>query len=172
MSKKIIGIELALMFLILFILIKPEISGFVPKNYVKNLTYQSYSGFLFKKEVTRYPIKVSIKPLEGNKSRINFGIAGEKYELNFGYMPLNTSSMKFIEIKNENNLPSKIWIRVYGNVTDLVEVNNSNFTLGSGEERKINVLLNATKLGNYSGELDIESKTPKYKPLQLLLPYI
>ncbi|MEM7817044.1 MAG: hypothetical protein QXZ20_03965 [Candidatus Aenigmatarchaeota archaeon] len=131
-----------------------------PKDIVSEKEVLNYSSLLFNYKVIRYPTSVEITKPEEN---INVGLVTDPWNLNFGSIPGNGSSVKrYIAITNLEKKYSTIKLKVYGNISSLISFNKNDFTLN--ESTAVEVILNSTNanFGNYTGEIDIIIKVPKY----------
>jgi len=114
-------------------------------------------GILFTEEITRYPIKLNVVPLEKGK----LGISTETSILNLGEVPKGFVVRKSIKLKNEKKIPACVKVEVYGNVSAFIEVNPTSFVF-KNETRTIEIIAKSEELGNYTGELEIKIRKIKY----------
>ncbi len=96
------------------------------------------------------PLKVTV-----NRTGYDYGIAISSTELNFGEMPIGGVSRKFIIIRNSGDHLAFVRFEISGNISDMVRVNRNNLLLSPDQKTEIDVLLNATRFGSYSGMLVI-----------------
>jgi hypothetical protein len=118
--------------------------------------------YVFKLE-KNYTTKVSIIE-EKNTSNIFLGITGDNLE--FGVIPLKAVSKRFFNLSNNDNVKDyKILLTVKGNISSMVNFDKNNFILRKEESATITVFLDsslALKPGNYTGEISVISKRPKF----------
>jgi len=167
MKNKIIIIFVIAFFIFLLILLREPSES---QDIVKDKLVLNYSNLLFNYKIIRYPSSVEITPSsEGN---MNVEIVTDPWNLNFGGVPGNGSSIKrYIGITNLKEKYNKIKIKPYGNISLLVNFSKNDFTLKENESAVVEVGLytDTAKSGNYSGEIDVIIKVPKYDFLSILL---
>lgn len=133
----------------LFLIIEPRITGFV-----SNVTVQRFKTFPFTYEVVRYPAKVEIIKKNGS---LNLGMSADPWILDFGSFPPGVGSKKIINLENPTNKTYRVELRARGNISGMIKFDKNDFLLEKGGKMKVSVLLNSSlsKIGNYSGEVDI-----------------
>jgi len=160
-ETKIFLILLTVLFLILISLQElPE-----PQDFVKERTFTNYSNLFFYYEITRYPSGVEVVSSTPIDENVTLGFVVDPWNLNFGIVPTNGSYVKrHIELTNLREIPTRINLKVYGNITPLVSFSENNFVLHENEKVTIDVYLftNNTEIGNYLGEVDVIAKKPRY----------
>ena len=164
----ILGIVLILVFGgIAAMLFSPK----APATFVKNQTMDTDENALFTYEINRYPANVRISNTTGEN--ITVGFALEPGSINFGIVPTGGSAGKrFITLQNIAEKQSKITLTAYGNISQMVQFSDNNFLLSKDAPKSIEIIIqtkNETMLGNYSGEIDIIVKKPKYGFAERLL---
>ena len=141
------------------------------KGFVTNRTFEKSEDIIFNYEITKYPCNFEIiktKPEED----IFIGVTVDTWNLNFGTIQAGNSARRYIELTNSKDESVKINFNVYGNITPLITFNKNNFVINENETSKITVSLttaNTTFPGNYSGEIDVVTKIPKYNFAQSIL---
>lgn len=141
-----------------------------PKNFVKNQTFVIYSDLFFVYEITKYSSNVKVAPEEGQ--RITLGFVTDPWNLNFGIMPIGSYGTRHLNISNSGKNRVRVFFKVYGNIEQLISFSRNNFILNPGQSAYIDVFLkttNLTKLGNYTGQIDVITKKPKFNFLYLFL---
>jgi hypothetical protein len=128
------------------------------------------SLFFFKKTV-KYPVKVSFINVS-NVSKTPIGISTVTYELDYGILPPGTGATKLIKLRNKNEIPAKVSLKVYGNVTQFLEFGKNNFILEENSSRDVYIRASSSEVGNYSGTLEVVVKKPLHRWLVWLLPFI
>jgi hypothetical protein len=114
-------------------------------------------------KLVTYDLKVNVTDLRVNNSKILIGISGDPYEMNFGTLPENLSVKKFLDLKNNEKIEALIKLSIDGNISDFIEISDTNFILKNGEEKQVEIFFNGTaRKGFYEGNLSIEILTPKY----------
>jgi|GEM_PF-669811 len=135
-----------------------------PKMLVNNQTLVIDENALFTYEINRYPSGVQISNV--TEKNITIGFALTPGSINFGVVPTGGNAGKrFITLQNTAVKPSKITLKAYGNIAPMVKFSDNNFLLSKDAPKPIEIILetkNGTLLGNYSGEIDIIVKKPKY----------
>ena len=159
--KWLIVLFLVLLFS-LFLTLKPRITGFVT-----NVTIQRFKTFPFTYEIVRYPAKVEITKENGS---LNLGMSADPWILDFGSFPPGIGSKKIINLENPTNKTYRIKLRAKGNISGMIKFDKNNFLLEKGEKTKVSVLLNSSlsRVGNYSGEVDVIYKWIPYPYLDFL----
>lgn len=134
-----------------------------PKELVSEQTISNYSNLLFDYKIMSYPTGAEIVPYTGDN--IDIGIVSDPWNIKFGIIPGNGSyGKRYISIKNSKGVPSRIELRAYGNISPLINFSANDFVLNQNQSSAIEVSLytDSAGFGNYSGEIDVISKTPKY----------
>jgi len=163
----IILLIILVLFLIFLIFYEPN----VKTNFVENMTVEKTEDLFFVYETVMYPSNVQIIRLK-NKSNITVGITGDPWNINFGLIPIGVESRRFVNLANYKNENYKVKINVYGNISPMISFDKNNFIMHKGDELKLTVLLNSTvsaKTGNFTGEIDIISKSVKFQFLEVFL---
>lgn len=133
-----------------------------PKEFASNQSASNYSNLMFNYEIIRYPTGAEIVSSNDN---VSLGFVTDPWNIKFGIVPGNGSyEQRFVSIKNNKAIASRIIMKTYGNITPFVNFSSSDFLLDSGQSSAIEISLytGSAPFGNYSGEIDVISKTPKY----------
>jgi hypothetical protein len=165
-NRVVIALVLVAIVILLFILTRDPSE---PKDLIRNTTALNYSNIFFNYKVIRYPTDVEITPPESN---MNVGVVTDPWNLDFGNLPGNGSYVKrYIGISNLKESYNRITIKPYGNITSLLNFSKNDFTLKENESVAVEVDMytDSAKFGNYSGEIDVIIKVPKYNFLRMLL---
>ena len=120
--------------------------------------------------IVKYKLKANVTELRINNSKLLLGISNDPTEFNFGIVPENITVKKILNLKNNENFDSLIEIHIDGNISDYIKVEEENFLLKGKENKQIDITFNATKIGYYTGEVEVYITTPKYEflaPLSL-----
>lgn len=135
-----------------------------PEKLAENQTISIEEGVLFAYEITRYPTNVEISNASGQN--ISLGFSLEPGNLNFGIVPTGGNMGKrVITLENVADAPSKILLVAYGSIAPMIKFSGNDFLLTNKAPKPIEITLETEKgtaLGNYSGEIDIIVKKPKY----------
>jgi hypothetical protein len=140
-----------------------------PNEFVNEKNISNYSNFLFDYKIIKYPTSAEIVPYTGEN--IDLGIVTDPWNIKFGTIPGNGSYEKrYVSIKNSKEISSRIKLKAYGNISPLVNFSRNDFILNENESSVIEVTLytESAEFGNYSGEIDVILKTPKYDLLAAL----
>jgi hypothetical protein len=167
--KKEIVIAVIIIVLVMFLFIS-TIEPPEPKDFVNDKTILNYTNIFFNYKIIRYPTSAEIVPTSGGN--VNIGMVTDPWNLKFGSLPGNKSFIKrYIGVTNLNEKYNKINLKVYGNITPLVNFSKNSFVLNENESTvvEVNLYSDSANLGNYSGEIDIIIKVPKYEPLRVFL---
>jgi len=141
-----------------FVLIKLTFNTNFITNFLTEKTDKLFYVFELEK---KYETKVSI--IDQNTSDIFLGITADNLE--FGIIPLSAVSKRFINLTNDDEINYIILLKSTGNISPMVKFDNNNFILHKGENTTITVLLDssfASNPGNYTGEVSIISKRPRF----------
>lgn len=173
-KKKLGKVEFLLLVLICvsFFLYTQIFYSVKPKKFVKNYTSEDRKTLFFVYKITRYPTFGNVTELKIENKTISIGVATEPTQLNFGLIPANFTVRKIITIKNYENVPVKVKMKVFGDIKDFISFSRNDFILLPNEETKIYITFNATKLGNYTGEIDVIVKKPRSTILLPLLKMV
>jgi hypothetical protein len=146
--------------LLFFALIKLTFNTSFITNYLIEKTDKLF--YVFKLE-NKYETKVSIIE-EKNISNILLGVTGDNLE--FGVIPLKSVSKRFFNLSNNDNVKNyKIQLIVTGNISPMVNFDKNNFILHKDDNTTVTIILDsslASKSGNYTGEISVISKRPKF----------
>jgi hypothetical protein len=142
---------------------------FEPKEFVSEREVLNSSSMIFSYNIIRYPTSAEVLQYSGEN--ISMGFVTDPWNIKFGSVIGNGTTVKrFIGIKSSAGKYSRINIRAYGNITPMVGFSKNNFILSENESVAIEVMFDTqnASYGNYSGEIDVVSKTPKYNLLQII----
>jgi hypothetical protein len=166
--KKEVIIVVIVLIILFFFIVTMEPSE--PKEFVNDKVILNYTNLLFNYKIIRYPTSAEIVPF--TEKNINIGFVTDPWNLKFGNTPGNGSYItRYIAITNLKEKYNKIKLKAYGNITPLVNFSKNNFVLNENESVAIEVNFNtdSAALGNYTGEIDIIIKVPKYDFLKTLM---
>ncbi|MFH8120342.1 MAG: hypothetical protein QXS37_06075 [Candidatus Aenigmatarchaeota archaeon] len=158
---------LILIFLAVLMALFPGYSE--PKSLVENMSFQKSSNFFFTFEVTSYPSKVEIIPFEQN---ITVGLVADPWNLNFGIIPLPGYGRRQVVVSNFEKSRVRVYFKVYGEIKPFVRFSKENFILYPNQSETIIAFLNtskASRVGNYSGQIDVIVKKPNFAFLESLV---
>lgn len=164
-SKKVFLIASAIVLLLIFAIVYAFSAPYsAPSQFVENQTVTSEETMFFTYEISRYPTKVEISNI--TEKNISIGFSLEPWNLNFGIVPTGGSmGNRFINLENTADRASKIKLVAYGNIADMVTFSDNDFLISKNAPKPVKITLETKKdtpLGNYSGEIDIIVKKPKY----------
>lgn len=157
--------KVALISIIIFVLLFLFTQPFQPKSFVSNKTFEKHSDFFFTYEIVRYPSSAEVLSIQPYQEKLTLGVVVDPWNLNFGKIPFgNNFATRFIELDNLKEKDAKIFFKVYGNISPFVNFTKNNFILKPNESVTIEVKFFAEKaeIGNYTGEIDVTIKRPKY----------
>ena len=161
-------ITIAIVILIIFLFIA-TIDPSEPTELANEKTITNYSNLFFDYKIIRYPTSAEIVPV--TEENINLGVVTDPWNIKFGVIPGNGSSVRrYINIKNTNGNFSKIKLKTYGNITPLVNFSKNDFILNGNESAviEVNLYSESADVGNYSGEIDVIVKAPKYDLFKII----
>ena len=143
-----------------------------PKKFVENVTSETEKSFFFLQTTIRYPAKGNVTELKIENQTLSVGVSVETFQLHFGRVPQNLTVRKIITLRNNENVPVKVRLRAFGNISQLIRFSKDELLLQPKKEARIYVIFNATKIGWFVGEVDVYLKKPKYRFLVPLLKVI
>ncbi len=175
--SKCIKITLITIVAIIILILFSEIYGNYnpPNSYVLNETRERVANYPFGKNlffdeyVIRYPLNVSVVSFGNGK--VPLGISTDTDKLDFGILPLNFSERKKINIRNPTNKNVELRMYSFGNITKLLKY-TKRIVVAPRQTKEITIKLNATEIGNYTGELDVLIRYPKNKLFEGLIKWI
>jgi hypothetical protein len=132
---------------------------------VINKTVLAYSDLFFDYEVTKYESGAEVTGIYSSNKNLTLGVVVDPWNIEFGSIPTgNNTGTRFISLENLKEKESKVSFKVYGNISPFVDFSRNNFILHSNEKTMVEASFytNSSKIGNYSGEIDVIIKTPKY----------
>jgi len=163
--KKEITVAIVILIIILFV---ATLGPAGPTELTSEKTITNYSNLFFDYKIIRYPTSAEI--VSSTEENINLGIVTDPWNIKFGVIPGNGSSVRrYINVNNNGNF-GKIKLRTYGNITPLVNFSKNDFTLNGNESAaiEVNLFTESVEFGNYSGEIDVIVKVPKYDLLKII----
>lgn len=143
-----------------------------PEEIINEAGFFHTESTLFLRDIVRYPLRANVTPLRTTDSKIRVGVSIETDELNFGVVSENLTVRKFINLKNNGKVPVKICIPSYGNIKPYIITRKNNFILREGQALEVEIAFNATRIGLYSGELDVIAIKPKHPFLANFLDWV
>lgn len=115
-----------------------------------------------------YNLKANVTDIRINDSKMLLGVSNDVTELNFGSIPVNVSTKKFLDLKNNEPVVSLIEVYTTGNISEYIELTDKSFVLKSGDTKQVGLAFHATKKGVYEGKVHINAITPTYKILAFI----
>jgi len=175
--SKFVKIFLIAILIIAFFIIFGELFGSyqTQSNYVKNETRTKNNNYpfgyniFFDEYIIKYPINVTIIKVMNQSFKV--GISSDTDKLNFGKLPLYFSERKNIKINNPTTKPIEIKLKSYGNITEFIHYPDK-LIVNSKTSKLVTIMLNATKLGYYDGELDVIVRSPRYNFLGGIIKWL
>jgi len=138
-----------------------------PSEYASEITQVDNNNFIYKEKIIRYPAKGAVIPYVLNET-LKVGLSVDKDKLDFGLIPQGLSVNKVVEFKNNDYGPAKVLVATYGNIKPFVNTEKS-FVIAAGDNRSLNIVMNASVIGQYSGEIDVVMRVPRYESLYYLV---
>ncbi len=121
-----------------------------------------------KVNTTEYDLKANVTDIRINNSKMLLGVSNDVTEFNFGSIPVNISTQKFLDLKNNEPIVSLIEIQINGTISDYVELTEDSFVLESGAMKQVGLTFHATKKGIYEGKIYIDVVTPTHQSLAFI----
>jgi len=161
-----------ILFTLIFLILKISFASYsIQTDTISNHTVVYDADLFFTYEINRYPTHVEISDI--TEHNISVGFSLEPSSLNFGVVPTGGNSGKrFITLQNTLNTNAKILLDAYGNISSLIHFSDDDFSLSPGVLKDLEIVLETKKntaVGDYSGEIVLVVKRPKYAFLGRLL---
>lgn len=171
---KLKGIKVKIIVLAVSIILVVFLSSFLilhgkpaPTEFVTNRTVEISGDLLFSYEATKYPSGVEIIKPKLQESKLLVGLTVDPWDLKFGIIPSGGSfGTRHLILTNKQDKDVKVDLKVYGNISPMVSFSKNNFILSKNENVTIDVFCRTTDTtldGNYTGEIDVIIKRPKYE---------
>ncbi len=145
-------------------------------EFVNNMTFENSTDLFFYYGTTKYPASVQVRNVKPEDSSIVIGLSVDPWYLGFGIIPSGGNfGKRSLILTNTQDRDTKVNFRVYGNISQMVSFSKDNFVLHSSDSITINVFCRTTGTtpeGNYTGEIDIIVKYPKYEFMYNFLNWI
>lgn len=145
---------------------KEEVTTFVTER-----TVSTKEDMLFNYDIIKYPSSAQVVDTTMNDTKIQLGVNIDPTGINFGIMPGNGSfSKRFVNLTNTEDKDVKVFIEAFGSIEPYVNFSMNGFVLRGKEKVVVKASFYTTEatIGNYSGEIDIITKKPKYDFAYLL----
>jgi len=142
---------------------------FKPCELSRKLLTEKRFGIFFAYQITRIPANLTV--VESKDANITIGISIDPWVINFGEVPKGVGVKKEILVTSSESL-AKVYIRIYGNISKVINPSENAFLIKSGEQKVVKLYANITsevKEGNYMGEVDIIVLKPKFPFILFLL---
>jgi hypothetical protein len=168
MNKIFIGIIISITLALVLLFNKKPVSK---TGFVTNVSVEKSENPLFIHEIIKYPSNAEIIKAEPNKS-ILIGLTADPWNVNFGILHPSYESRRFINVANYKDQPYHVKFVCYGNICPMISFSRNDFVLHKGDELQVSVILqtsSSTKLGNYTGEVDVISEGTKIPFLDKVL---
>jgi hypothetical protein len=120
------------------------------------LEFETKDFLIFSEEITRYPSKMEV--LE-NLTKI--GVSTDVDKIDFGRIAKGMKVRKLINVYNKNPFKVKVYIKPYGNISYVINT-TENFILNSFEGRNVTIEAIGKEVGNFSGEISVIVRKPKF----------
>lgn len=147
----------------------------LPSGEAEKIVAERSENIFFEKHIIRVPAKGAIIPrIVDNNGTITAGVSVDSDRLDFGRIQSNLSGItRLVNITYPFNTGSvKICVMSQGDIQKFLETPNREFVMSSGEKREVAIRFSGSAIGNFTGEVDVLAKKPKYGFFELLLPWI
>ena len=158
--KKVFLLAFVLALFIFVVIMRPG-----QKEIVESMLVEESEDLFFVYQTTRYPASVEVIQTEPEKQGILIGLAIDPWNLNFGIVPIGSTGRRFIDLFNLQDDDVKVKFEVYGNISPMISFSKNNFILKKGKNSTVDTIAQTTDVdlpGNYTGEIDVILKKPKY----------
>lgn len=125
----------------------------------------TFTGLFVSESIARYPVMVEVVPYD----EAAIGIALDDYELDFGILSQGMVARKTVNLDN-HGVPVRVRAWVEGNISGMAGLSRDDFILKS--PGSIEVRLEASEPGNYTGTLFISTSRPNYRWMGWVTPWI
>ncbi|MBN2518298.1 MAG: hypothetical protein JXB14_05615 [Candidatus Altiarchaeota archaeon] len=110
----------------------------------------------------KYGTSAVVKSLEVINQTVKMGVSTDPNEINWGVVPKGVFVGKTMNLGNTRPTDAKVNIAVHGDIKPFVSVvGGDTFILKSGESKSVELLFNASEIGEYVGEIDVYIRIPK-----------
>lgn len=148
----------------------------LPAGEAKKIVAEHSENIFFEKNIIRIPAQGAIIPprVENNNGTITAGVSVDSDRLNFGRIQSNLSGItRLMNITYPFRTGSvKICVMVQGDIKQFLETPDREFIMSSGEKKEVQIRFSGSAIGNFTGEVDVLAKKPKYGFFDLLLPWV
>jgi hypothetical protein len=147
----------------------------LPVGEAKKIVAERSENMLFEKNIVRIPaVGTIIPPAVDNNGTITAGVSVDSDRLNFGRIQSNLSGItRLMNITYPFRTGSvKICVIAQGGIQPFLETPDREFVMSSGEKKEVQVRFSGGAIGNFTGEVDVLAKKPKYGFLEPLLPWV
>lgn len=162
-AAAIAAIVLVLWMAVAYMAEPPKLSGAI----LEGPAFEQYENALFAYEINRYSSKAEVSnETDGN---ISVGVSTDPRYLDFGIIPTGGSfSKRSITLSNTKDDAVTMQLRAHGGIVPFIEFGKNDFMLEKGSVPVSVIFRTAkdTQTGNYSGEIDIIARRPKYAILR------
>ncbi|VVB52449.1 Uncharacterised protein [uncultured archaeon] len=129
-------------------------------------------SLLYKEKVYRFPANFTVLPSDIGSSKLNIGVATDTASLNFGIVPVGFNVTKTLNITSPESNNAKIFIRVKGNISSQLNPSSDSVNLAPGTKNIVTLVAAGTEIGEYSGEVQVIIKVPRYFFMSPFIPYM
>jgi hypothetical protein len=124
-----------------------------------------YTGLVATERVSSYPVYAKVVGPEND----TIGIALQDYELDFGVLPQGVVARRTIDLGNDGS-PVKVGLWSEGNISGILSFSKQDFILDGPES--VEIIINATEQGSFSGTMFVSSRIYNYRWLDWLNPVL
>ena len=132
-------------------------------GFIANLLIKRMENLVYVFELrNNYKTQVSILEQQ-NISDIFLGVTVDNLE--FGEIPVNSVIRRFLNLDNKDEIDYKVLLIVSGNISPMISFDKNDFILPKENNMTVTVILDssiAPKPGNYTGEVSVLSKKPRF----------
>ena len=152
-----------ILFVLVIVLLYLIIAGMQKPNLLTEKDLFITENLLSRYEVNNYKSSVSVVSVKTSEN-VSIGIDTDPERLNFGAIPIDSISKRFVNITNLRKSDVKVSIEVTGNIKPFVAFDKNDFILNDNELASVIIYFNSTNadVGNYSGNIYIIMEGSKY----------
>lgn len=122
-------------------------------------------------ETTSYRSSAKVIEQVVVEKAVSIGISSGTGSIDFGEIPAGSNyARREISLANLEAAPASIYLSAEGDISPHVSFERNGFVLGGGANATVGVFFSAqsAEVGDYSGEMTVQIKRPKYAALPII----
>lgn len=142
-----------------------------PQTYASAIVRENRQGIFFDTIVDRFPAKAVVSLPRVENQTLNMGLSTDTDKLDFGVVSQNQTVRKFLNFGSQYPV-LKACVVSYGGISQFITVDRQSFSIAEGETGESMLEFSSPDVGNFTGEVDMITKRPKFDLLAPLLPWV